>query len=172
MLKQGNGLRFVAHFGQAQCVVVEDCGIVRIDRVKLLEEVEGARKLALAGEGDGLFVGWGHVAIFSQPTNRSSGSVMAIEGDYMIGRQPTKHRHRTRTCAGCNYGCVGALQSVEHGGIVTEKLVPYWVGNVAHVHFPAKGFRMTPDPIATAYVQIVVRPASAKVIALTRRTKR
>jgi hypothetical protein len=140
--------------------------------VKLLEEVEGARKLALAGEGDGLFVGWGHVAIFSQPTNRSSGSVMAIEGDYMIGRQPTKHRHRTRTCAGCNYGCVGALQSVEHGGIVTEKLVPYWVGNVAHVHFPAKGFRMTPDPIATAYVQIVVRPASAKVIALTRRTKR
>ena len=66
MLKQGNGLRFVAHFGQAQCEVVKDRRVVRINGMKLLEKVAGTPKLALAGEGDGLFVGWGHVVILAQ----------------------------------------------------------------------------------------------------------
>lgn len=65
MLKQRDGICLVAHFGQAQRVVVQDRGIVRIDGVKLLEEVACVRKLALTSECDGLLVSALHVLILT-----------------------------------------------------------------------------------------------------------
>ena len=60
---------------------------MRIDGVKLLEKVAGTPKLALAGEGDGLFVGWGHAGIFSQAAiGRGSGAVTPIDHHEKVGQ--------------------------------------------------------------------------------------
>ena len=55
---------------------------------------------------------------------------------------------------------------------MTERVVPYWVGNVARVHFPPRAFRMMPDPALPAYGQNTPQPPSAKVIQLTQPTKK
>ena len=85
----------------------------------------------------------------------------------MVVGQPKIARH-----AGCDIGPIAALQWVEHGGCMTERVVPYWVGNVARVHFPPKAFHMTPDPMVPAYGQSAAQPHSAKVIQLTQPTKK
>ena len=55
---------------------------------------------------------------------------------------------------------------------MTERVVPYWVGNVARVHFPPRAFHMKPDPVVPAYGQSTAQPRSAKVIQLTQSTKK
>lgn len=34
---------------------------------------------------------------------------------------------------------------------MTEKIVPYWVGNVAHIRFSSKALHTGPDPMAPVY---------------------
>ena len=55
---------------------------------------------------------------------------------------------------------------------MTERVVPYWVGNVARVHFPPRAFHMTPDPLLPSYGQSTAQPHSAKVIQLAQPTKK
>ena len=47
---------------------------------------------------------------------------------------------------------------------MTERIKPYWVGNIARIDFSQKGFQLGPDSVAPAYAPIKLQPASAKVI--------
>ena len=46
---------------------------------------------------------------------------------------------------------------------MTEKFVPYWVGNVAEIRFPSKAFRLVPDPDESVYGQVMAQTPSAKI---------
>ena len=47
---------------------------------------------------------------------------------------------------------------------MTERVVPYWVGNVARINFPSKAFYTSPDPILYGHGQSAAPPLSAKII--------
>ena len=66
MTKERNGVRFIAHFRDAQGIVIKDRRIVRIDDVQLLEQVSRSGKFALSRERDGLFVVGVHMIILTQ----------------------------------------------------------------------------------------------------------
>ena len=54
---------------------------------------------------------------------------------------------------------------------MTERVRPYWVGNVTHIDFSLKPFHMVPDPVAPAYSLNRSQPPTAKVIRFTKSKK-
>ena len=54
---------------------------------------------------------------------------------------------------------------------MTERVRPYWVGNVARIDFSPKGFHLRPDIVAPVYGPIISPPRLAKVIRFTKSKK-
>ena len=65
-----------------------------------------------------------------------------------------------------------SLQFAPHEEHMTERIKPYWVGNIARIDFSQKGFQLGPDSVAPAYGQIPPQPPSAKVIPFTSSKKK
>ena len=54
---------------------------------------------------------------------------------------------------------------------MTERVRPYWVGNVARIDFSQKGFHLRPDTVAPVYGVTRSQPPTAQVIRFTKSKK-
>lgn len=55
---------------------------------------------------------------------------------------------------------------------MTQKITPYWIGNVAHMHMPQKPLYTGPDDTAAQYDSAPVQKPLAEVLPLIAPVKR